>query len=162
MWLFSKYSVFYMWCNSESTLRNKAKSCAKKTQRLKTFGFSWQHYIKDIIIFIKESGLWVALFVPSIQDYLVRVLDKQEVFGGCWLLFLLLHFLEERWLVLGVVVLCHPCDRSLLLGCHLLSLAFLEGGVAVFCGDGSRSPGWKEVRGILSFFGDVDGYAGIW
>ena len=89
MWLFSKYTVFYMWCNSESTLRNKAKSCAKKTQRLKTFGFSWQHYIKDIIIFIKESGLWVALFVPSIQDYLVRVLDKQEVFGGCWLLFLL-------------------------------------------------------------------------
>ena len=40
-----------------------------------------------------------------------------------------------------VVVLCHPCDRSLLFGCHLLSLAFLEGGVAGFCGDGSRSPG---------------------
>ena len=40
-----------------------------------------------------------------------------------------------------VVVLCHPCVRSLLLGCHLLSLAFLEGGVAGFCGDGSRSPG---------------------
>ena len=71
MWLFSKYSVFYMWCNSESTLRNKAKSCANSSQRLKTFGLSWQHYIKDIIIFIKESGLWVALFVPSIQDYLV-------------------------------------------------------------------------------------------
>ena len=84
------------------------------------------------------------IFVPSIQDYLSDrgTLDKQEVlFGGCSLLFLLLHFLEERWLVLGVVVLCHPCDRSLLLGCHLLSLAFLEGGVAVFCGDGSRSPG---------------------
>ena len=31
-----------------------------------------------------------------------------------------------------VVVLCHLCDRSLLLGCHLLSLAFLEGGVAGF------------------------------
>ena len=31
-----------------------------------------------------------------------------------------------------VVVLCHPCDRSLLFGCHLLSLAFLEGGVAGF------------------------------
>ena len=61
-----------------------------------------------------------------------------------------------------VVVLCHPCDRSLLLECHLLSLSFLEGGVAGFCVDGSRSPGWKEVRGILSFFGDVDGYAGIW
>ena len=57
-----------------------------------------------------------------------------------------------------VVVLCHPCDRSLLFGCHLLSLAFLEGGVAGFCGDGSRSPGWKEVRGILSLLGDVDGY----
>lgn len=40
-----------------------------------------------------------------------------------------------------VVVLCRPCDRSLLLGCHLLSLALLEGGVACFCGDGSRSPG---------------------
>ena len=59
-------------------------------------------------------------------------LDKQEVFGGCWLLFLLLHFLEERWLGLGMVVLCHSCDRSLLFGCHLLSLAFLEGGVAGF------------------------------
>ena len=31
-----------------------------------------------------------------------------------------------------VVVLCHLCDRSLLFGCHLLSLAFLEGGVAGF------------------------------
>ena len=84
------------------------------------------------------------IFVPSIQGYLSDrgTLDKQEVlFGGCSLLFLLLHFLEERWLVLGVVVLCHPCDRSLLFGCHLLSLAFLEGGVAGFCGDGSRSPG---------------------
>ena len=60
-----------------------------------------------------------------------------------------------------VVVLCHPCDRSLLLGCHLLSLAFLEGRVAGFCG-GSRSPGWKEVRSILSFLGDVDGYFGGW
>ena len=61
-----------------------------------------------------------------------------------------------------VVVLCQPCDRSLLLGCHLLSLALLEGGVAGFCGDGSRSTGWKEVRGILSFLGDVDGYFGGW
>ena len=60
------------------------------------------------------------------------------------------------------VVLCHPCDRSLLFGCHLLSLALLEGGVAGFCGDGSRSPGWKEVRGILSFLGDVDGYFRGW
>ena len=50
-----------------------------------------------------------------------------------------------------VVVLCHPCDRSLLLGCHLLSLAFLEGGVAGFYGDGSRSPGRKEVL-IVSLF----------
>ena len=48
------------------------------------------------------------------------------------------------------------------LWCFLLSLAFLEGGVAGFCGDGSRSPGRKEVRGIFSFLGDVDGYAGIW
>ena len=31
-----------------------------------------------------------------------------------------------------MVVLSHPCDRSLLFGCHLLSLAFLEGGVAGF------------------------------
>ena len=31
-----------------------------------------------------------------------------------------------------VVVLYHPCDRSLLFGCHFLSLAFLEGGVAGF------------------------------
>ena len=35
-----------MWYNSDSTLRNKAKSCANSSQRLKTFGFSWQHYIK--------------------------------------------------------------------------------------------------------------------
>ena len=48
MWLFSKYSVFYMWCNSESTLRNKAKSCTNSSQRLKTFGFSWQHYINNL------------------------------------------------------------------------------------------------------------------
>jgi len=43
------------------------------------------------------------IFVPSIQGYLRDrgTLDKQEVFGGCWLLFLLLHFLEERWLGLG-------------------------------------------------------------
>ena len=62
-----------------------------------------------------------------------------------------------------VVVLCHPCDRSLLFGCHLLSLAFLEGRVAGFCGGWWVSESWvKEVRGILSFFGDVDGYAGIW
>ena len=83
------------------------------------------------------------IFVPSIQGYLSDrgTLDKQEVFGGCWLLFLLLHFLEERWLVLGVVVLCHPCDRSLLLGCHLLSLAFLEGGVAGHRRVGTRRPG---------------------
>ena len=83
------------------------------------------------------------IFVPSIQDYLPGwgALDKQEVF---WRLLAPLPFaslLEEGWLGLGVVVLCHPCDRSFLLGCHLLSLAFLEGGVAGFCGDGSRSPG---------------------
>ena len=84
------------------------------------------------------------IFVPSIQGYLSDrgTLDKQEVlFGGCSLLFLLLHFLEERWLVLGVVVLCHPCDRSLLLGCHLLSLAFLEGGLAGHRRVGTRRPG---------------------
>ncbi len=44
-----------------------------------------------------------VIFVPSIQGYLSDrgTLDKQEVFGGCWLIFLLLHFLEERWLVFG-------------------------------------------------------------
>ena len=74
----------------------------------------------------------------------------------------MLHFLEERWLVLGVVVLCLPCDRSLLFGCHLLSLAFLEGRVAGFCGGWWVSESWvKEVRGILSFLGDVDGYFGV-
>ena len=31
-----------------------------------------------------------------------------------------------------VVILCHPCDRSLLLGCHLLSLAFLREEWLVF------------------------------
>ena len=62
-----------------------------------------------------------------------------------------------------VVVLYHPCDRSLLFGCHLLSLAFLEGRVAGFCGGWWVSESWvKEVRGILSFLGDVYGYFGIW
>ena len=71
--------------------------------------------------------------MSSIQDYLVgESWINRKYFGGCWLLFLLLHFLEERWLGLGMVVLCHSCDRSLLFGCHLLSLAFLEGGVAGF------------------------------
>ena len=79
-----------------------------------------------------------------------------------FLLFLLLHFWREGWLGLERWSPCHPCDRSLLFGCHLLSLAFLEEGVAGFCGDGSRSTGWKEVRGILSFLGDVDGYFGGW
>ena len=41
-------------------------------------------------------------------------------------------FWKKGGLFLGVVVLCLPCDRSLLFGCHLLSLAFLEGGVAGF------------------------------
>ena len=36
-----------------------------------------------------------------------------------------------------------------------------EGGVAGFCGDGPRSPGRKEGRGILSFLGDVDGYTWV-
>ena len=107
MQLFAKYyaiSIYVMQIvtPSENTLRNKANFCVISSQRLKTFGFSRQHYIKDIIIFIKESGLWVALFMSSIQDYLVGgALDKLEVFGECWLLFLLLHFLEERWLGLG-------------------------------------------------------------
>ena len=62
-----------------------------------------------------------------------------------------------------VVILCHPCDRSLLLGCHLLSLAFLREEWLVFVvGGGSRSPGRKEVRGILYFLGNVDGYFGGW
>ena len=52
--------------------------------------------------------------------------------SGSFLLFLLLRFLEKGWLGLGRWSPCHPCDRSLLFGCHLLSLAFLEGGVAGF------------------------------
>ena len=71
-----------------------------------------------------------------------RVLDKQEVF---WRMLAPLPFaslfgrkVAWSW---KVVVLFHPCDRSLLLGCHLLSLALLEGGVTGFCGDWSRSPG---------------------
>lgn len=40
-----------------------------------------------------------------------------------------------------VVVLCHPCDRSLLFGCHLLSLTFLDGGVAGHRRVGTRRPG---------------------
>ena len=85
------------------------------------------------------------IFVPSIQGYLSDrgTLDKQEVlFGGCSLLFLLLHFFGRKvawsW---KVVVLCHPCDRSLLFGCHLLSLAFLEGGLAGHRRVGTRRPG---------------------
>ena len=50
-----------------------------------------------------------------------------------------------------VVVLCQPCDRSLLLGCHLLSLAFLEGGVAGHRRVGTRRPGWKRL-GVFSLF----------
>ena len=49
-----------------------------------------------------------------------------------FLLFLLLHFWGEGWLGLGRWSPCHPCDRSLLFGFHLLSLAFLEEGVAGF------------------------------
>lgn len=49
-----------------------------------------------------------------------------------------------------VVVLCHPCDRSLLFGCHLLSLAFLDGGVASHRRVGTRRPGLKRFR--LSLF----------
>lgn len=49
-----------------------------------------------------------------------------------------------------VVVLCHTCDRSLLFGCHLLSLAFLDGGVAGHRRVGTRRPGWKRFR--LSLF----------
>ena len=67
MQLFAKYyaiSIYVMQIvtPSENTLRNKANFCVISSQRLKTFGFSRQHYIKDIIIFIKESGFWVALF----------------------------------------------------------------------------------------------------
>ena len=59
-----------------------------------------------------------------------------------------------------VVVLCHPCDRSLLLGCHLLSLAFLEGGVAGFV-LGLGVLGEKRL-GVFSLFSvmlmDTHGY----
>ena len=83
--------------------------------------------------------------------------------SGSFLFFLLLRFLEKGWLGLGRWSPCHPCDRSLLFGYHLLSLAFLEGGVAGFCCGWWVSESWvKEVRGILSFLGDVDGYSGIW
>ena len=71
-----------------------------------------------------------------------RVLDKQEVF---WRMLAPLPFaslfgrkVAWSW---KVVVLCHPCDRSLLFGCHLLSLAFLEGGVAGHRRVGTRRPG---------------------
>ena len=50
-----------------------------------------------------------------------------------------------------VVVLCHPCDRSLLFGCHLLSLAFLEGGLAGHRGGGDSKTWLKEVS-IVSLF----------
>ena len=59
-----------------------------------------------------------------------------------------------------VVVLCHPCDRSLLFGCHLLSLAFLEGGVAGFV-LGLGVLGEKRL-GVFSLFSvmlmDTHGY----
>ena len=52
MQLFAKYyaiSIYVMQIvtPSENTLRNKANFCANSFQRLKTFGFSWQHYIKN-------------------------------------------------------------------------------------------------------------------
>lgn len=52
MQLFAKYyaiSIYVMQIvtPSENTLRNKANFCANSSQRLKTFGFSWQHYIKN-------------------------------------------------------------------------------------------------------------------
>ena len=59
-------------------------------------------------MFLRVENTFISSFycfggVQSIQDYFPGwgALDKQEVFGGCWLLFLLLHFLEERWLGLG-------------------------------------------------------------
>ena len=59
-----------------------------------------------------------------------------------------------------VVVLCHPCGRSLLFGCHLLSLAFLEGGVAGFV-LGLGVLGEKRL-GVFSLFSvmlmDTHGY----
>ena len=59
-----------------------------------------------------------------------------------------------------VVILCHPCARSLLLGCHLLSLAFLEGGVAGFV-LGLGVLGEKRL-GVFSLFSvmlmDTHGY----
>ena len=59
-----------------------------------------------------------------------------------------------------VVILCHPCDRSLLLGCHLLSLAFLREEWLVFVVMGL---GVLDERGLdsLSFLSDVDGYTWV-
>ena len=50
-----------------------------------------------------------------------------------------------------VVVLCHPCDRSLLFGCHLLSLAFLEEEWLVFVVMGLGVLDEKRL-GVFSLF----------
>ena len=50
-----------------------------------------------------------------------------------------------------VVVLCHPCDRSLLLGCHLLSLAFLREEWLVFVVMGLGVLDEKRL-GVFSLF----------
>ena len=61
MQLFAKYyaiSIYVMQIvtPSENPLRNKANFCANSSQRLKTFGFSWQHYIKKTRILLKTKA----------------------------------------------------------------------------------------------------------
>ena len=71
--------------------------------------------------------------------------------SGSFLLFLLLRFLEKGWLGLGRWSPCHPCDRSLLLGCHLLSLAFLREEWLVFVVMGLGVLDEKRL-GVFSLF----------
>ena len=65
--------------------------------------------------------------------------------------FFCLSFLKMVSLSLEVVFLCYPCDRSLLLGCHLLSLAFLREEWLVFVVMGLGVLDEKRV-GVFSLF----------
>ena len=78
MQLFAKYyaiSIYVMQIvtPSENTLRNKANFCAKKTQRLKTFGFSWQYYINDNL---EAMAKQLYDFLQVIFKVIVDILQK--------------------------------------------------------------------------------------
>ena len=83
------------------------------------------------------------------------------MFGGCWLLFLLLHFLEERWLVLGVVVLAILVTGLFYLDVTSFRLPSLREEWLVFVVMGLGVLGEKRL-GVFSLFSvmlmDTHGY----